>query len=88
MVNLRGIERGAAGQVLADRYAKMLLKGVGHAAGSGATLDANCSLFYGSFTLEGMDKTRIQISPQAYFPMLETLRAVAGPGILAPEATE
>lgn len=85
MVNLRGVERGAAAQVLADRYAKMLLKGIGHAAGAGATLDPKCSLFYGSFTLEGMDKTGVQISPQAYFPMLETLRAVAGTGILAPE---
>lgn len=64
--------------VLRDRYAKMILKGIAAACGSGATIEPLCSAFYGSRTLEGMDKTNITISPMAYFPMVETLRALGG----------
>ena len=89
MVNLRGIERGApAPDVLRDRRAKMFLKGLAYAAGGGASLDPKCSLYYGSFTLEGMDKTGVQISPNSYFPMLETLRAIGGTEILSPPVEE
>ncbi len=85
MVNLRGIDRDApSAPVLRDRRAKMLLKGLAYACGGGSSLEAKCSLFYGSFTLEGMDKTGVQISPTSYFPMLETLRAIGGSDILSP----
>lgn len=86
LVNLRGLDKDKPDEAkLADRYAKMILKGLGHACGGGASLDANCSLFYGSFTLQGMDKTKLQISPMTYFPMLETLRQIGGHEILSPE---
>lgn len=85
MVNLRGTEKGnPTKEVLRDRRAKMLLKGMAYAGGSGATLEPKCSLFYGSFTLDGIDKTGVQISPMAYFPLLETLRAIGGDAILSP----
>lgn len=85
MVNLRGTEKGdPSPEVLRDRRAKMLIKGMAYAGGSGATLEPKCSLFYGSFTLEGMDKTGVQISPMAYFPLLETLRAIGGDEVLSP----
>ncbi len=89
MVNLRGIDRGApSSEVLRDRRAKMFLKGLAYACGSGASLEPKCSLYYGSFTLEGMDKTGVQISPMSYFPMLETLRAIGGTEILSPPVEE
>ena len=85
VVNVRGIDRDSPdAQKLKDRYAKMILKGLVHASGGGATLDDKCSCFYESFTLKGMDKTGIQVSPMTYFPMLETLRGVGGTEILAP----
>ena len=89
MVNLRGIDRGnPSAEVLRDRRAKMFLKGLAYACGSGSSLEPKCSLYYGSFTLEGMDKTGVQISPMSYFPMLETLRAIGGPEILSPPQPE
>ena len=85
MVNVRKLTRDSPdAQTLKDRYAKMVLKGLVHASGGGATLDDKCSCFYESFTLKGMDKTGIQVSPMTYFPMLETLRGVGGTEILAP----
>ena len=85
IVNLRGTEKGAPSlKTLRDRRAKMLLKGLAFAGGSGSTLEPQCSLFYGSFTLDGMDKTKVQISPMSYFPLIETLRAIGGNPILTP----
>ncbi len=85
MVNLRGIDKGEpTPETLRDRRAKLLLKGLAYAGGSGATLEPKCSLFYGSFTLDGMDKTGVQISPMAYFPLLGTLSAIAGNEVLSP----
>lgn len=67
-----------ANDILRDRQAKMILKGIARACGAGATIEPMCSLFYGSRTLDGMDKTNITISPMAYFPMVEVLRALGG----------
>lgn len=71
-------------QTLRDRYAKTILKGLAYACGSGATLESGCSLFYGSSSLGGMDRTGIMISPMAYFPMLEALREIGGTEMLSP----
>ena len=85
MINLRGVESGTSNAVtVRDRRAKMLLKGLAYACGAGATMEPDCSLYYRSFTLAGMDATKVQISPMAYFPMLENLRAIGGMGILTP----
>ncbi len=85
MVNTYGIETGAPdGQTVRDRYAKLILKGLAYACGGGASLDPRCSLFYGSFTPEGMDSTGIMISPQTYFPMVEVLRGIGGTEMLTP----
>lgn len=80
MVNLRGLDKDSpTPQVLRDRTAKMLLKGMAHACGVGASVDELCALNYDSFTLKGMDKTDIRISAMSYFPMLSTLEALGGP---------
>lgn len=85
MINLRGLDRDKPSpQKLMERRTKMLLKGLAFACGSGCSLEPKCSLYYGSFTLDGLDKTEIQISPMSYFPMLETLRAIGGAEILSP----
>ena len=85
-VNVRSLKKDNPDpQTLRDRYAKILLKGLAQAGGAGVSLQRNCSLFYDSFTLKGMDKTGITICPMSYFPMLETLQAVGGPEILDAE---
>lgn len=87
--NVRGLDAdNPDAQTLRDRYAKMLLKGLAYACGGGASLDSACSLFYGSFTTSGMDKTGIMISPTTYFPMLEILRDIGGNEILTPAMDE
>ncbi len=87
MVNVRGLDKDSPDRrTLVDRYAKMVLKGLAFAAGGGASLDSACSLYYGSFTLRGMDRTGIQIAPTSYFPMIEILRAVGGNEIVTPSA--
>ena len=84
-VNACGIEAGAPdAQTVRDRYAKLILKGLAYACGGGASLDPRCSLFYGSFTPEGMDGTGIMISPTTYFPMVEVLRGIGGTEMLSP----
>lgn len=70
--------------VLRDRQAKMILKGIAHACGSGATIEPKCSLFYGARTLAGLDKTNITVSPMAYFPMVEILRSLGGDEAVTP----
>ena len=75
-------------QTLRDRYAKTILRGLAYACGSGASIEPNCSLFYGSATLDGMDKTGIMIAPPTYFPMLEVLKVVGGIEMLTPAIEE
>ena len=85
MVNMRGLDRDNPDpQKLRDRYAKMVLKGIGHACGAGASVEDLCALNYDSYTLEGMDKTDIRLSAMAYFPMLSTLRALGGNEVTSP----
>ena len=84
-VNTCGVEAGAPdAQTIRDRYAKLILKGLAYACGGGASLDPKCSLFYASFTPEGMDGTGIMISPSTYFPMVEVLRGIGGTEMLSP----
>lgn len=65
-------------QQIRDRYAKLVMKGLATACGSGNTLEPFCSMFYGAQNPAGMDRTNIALVPMAYFPMLETLRGVGG----------
>lgn len=75
-------------QTLRDRYAKTILKGLAYACGSGASIEPSCSLYYGSATINGMDKTGIMIAPPTYFPMLEILKIVGGVEMLTPAMDE
>ena len=86
MVNLRGLDRdGPDAQKYEDRCAKMILKGIAHAAGAGASLEQVCAMYYGSFTLAGLDKVKVVISPMSYFPMLETLQCLGGHELVTPQ---
>lgn len=71
-------------QQIRDRYAKLVMKGLALACGSGNTLEPFCSMFYGAQDPEGMDKSNIALAPICYFPMLETLRAKGGSDMLSP----
>ena len=87
--NVHEVKQGKPdAQTLRDRYAKTILKGMAYACGSGATLESACSMFSGSVTNEGMDKTGIMITPMAYFPMLQTLQAIGGMEMLTPAVEE
>lgn len=65
-------------QLLRDRCAKLVMKGIATACGGGNTLEPFCAMFYGAQDPAGMDKASIAIAPMCYFPMLEILRAVGG----------
>lgn len=86
MVNLRGLDRDKPDAAKYEtRCAKMVLKGIAYACGGGNTLERVCDMYCGSFTLAGMDAANLTISPMAYFPMLEILKALGGPEVLIPE---
>lgn len=82
-VNMEGLDAGGPdAQTFKDRVAKMALKGLAYAAGSGTSLDSRCSMFFGGGTLEGLDRVGIRLSPGVYFPMLETLKRVGGDDVV------
>lgn len=72
----------------ADRVAKMILKGIVAAAGAGSSMDSRSANNTDTFDLEGIDKRDIIITPDVYFPMLETLRIVGGDDLISPAFTE
>ena len=43
---------------------------------------------YKTLTLEGLDSSGMCITPEAYFPMLESLRLIGGSTILTPRVKE
>lgn len=84
-VNLRHILKGAADrQTKLDRTAKAILKGIAYAAGCGAGYDNMSVTGYKTLSGEGLDAAGICITPEAYFPMLESLRMIGGDAILSP----
>lgn len=86
MVNLRGLDKdGPDAAKYEERVAKMILKGMAHASGSGATLESVCAMYWASFTLDGLDKVKTVISPMAYFPMMETLQSLGGSELVTPQ---
>ena len=86
VVNMRGLDRDNPDPAkYEERAAKMILKGMAHACGSGATEAPVCVMYWDSFSLQGLDKVKTVISPTAYFPMLSTLKALGGQDILVPQ---
>lgn len=71
-------------QLLRDRLAKIVLKGIAAAGGGGHTVEPFCSMFYRSRSLQGLDSVNIMLSPMCYFPMLEVLRSVGGDDMTMP----
>ena len=86
VVNMRGLDRDSPDAAkYAERVAKMILKGIAHASGSGATQEPVCVMYWDSFSLQGLDKVKTVISPTAYFPMLSTLKGLGGQDLLIPQ---
>ena len=75
-------------QTLLDRYAKVILKGIAYAGGCGAGYDNMSVTGYKTITLEGLDAAGICITPEAYFPMLESMRIIGGDAMLSPAVSE
>ena len=63
---------------LRDRIAKQILRGINYAAGGGGSADPRSVTYVKAQTLADLDKALITIAPDAYFPLLECLRAVGG----------
>ena len=63
---------------LRDRIAKQILRGINYAAGGGGSTDPRSVTYVKAQTLADLDKALITIAPDAYFPLLECLRAVGG----------
>lgn len=79
MVNVRSLKQdNPAPDVYARRVTKLLMKGLAHAAGVGATMEPRCVMFVGSFSLAGIDATSASYGPNAFFPLSETLRRLGG----------
>lgn len=81
LVNVYGLESGLASNQanrVETRLTKMMLKGVGFAAGIGANMDATrCVMGAGSFrSWEGVDQTSASFSPFAGIPMMDVLTAL------------
>ena len=67
-----------------DRIAKAILKGIAYAAGCGAGYDNMSVTGYKTLTVAGLDAAGICITPETYFPMLESLRSIGGNEMLSP----
>ena len=63
---------------LRDRIAKQILRGINYAAGGGGSTDSRSVTYVRAQTLADLDKALVTIAPDAYFPLLECLRAVGG----------
>lgn len=75
-------------QTRLDRYAKAILKGIAYAGGCGAGYDNMSVTGYKTITLEGLDAAGICITPETYFPMLESMRIIGGDAMLSPAVSE
>lgn len=60
------------------RRAKVLLRALAYAAGSGGTLETRCLMSKESQSLTGLDAAPFAISPMAWLPMLEFLEGFSG----------
>jgi len=70
------------------RLRQMMLKGLAHACGIGATGDHRCVMYHKSFTLEGLDKTSVSYSPFAGGTLQDSLLEIGGMAICRqPEAS-
>ncbi len=79
LVNTRSLRyQEPSEEVYRTRVAKLLMKGLAHAVGVGATHDEWCVLYYKSFALDGFDATSATYSPFAYFVLSETLIKIGG----------
>ena len=68
---------------LRDRIAKQILRGINYAAGGGGSTDSRSVTYVKARTLADLDECLVTIAPDAYFPMLECLRAVGGDEIMS-----
>ena len=68
---------------LRDRIAKQILRGINYAAGGGGSTDSRSVTYVKARTLADLDKCLFTIAPDAYFPLLECLRAVGGDEIMS-----
>ena len=68
---------------LRDRIAKQILRGINYAAGGGGSTDWRSVTYVKARTLADLDKCLFTIAPDAYFPLLECLRAVGGDEIVS-----
>ena len=79
VVNVTGMSGdGVPHQTMRDRWAKAILRGVARAGGAMESANPECSFYAGVKGSKDMDRTRIMLCPQAYFPALARFREVGG----------
>ena len=90
VVNLNPLKAGApSAQLLRNRTAKALLKGLVLAAGCGASSDSRCVSYGDAFdSITAFDATGITIAPTTYFPLCERIAAIGGGAMACREDLE
>ena len=90
VVNLNPLKEGApSAQLLRNRTAKALLKGLVLAAGCGASSDSRCVSYGDAFdSMAAFDATGITIAPTTYFPLCERIAAIGGGAMACREDLE
>lgn len=82
-VNLRGLENDQPATLFRKkRTRQMLLKGLAHACGVGATIDNMCVMNANSFTWSGMDSVSATYGPNAYFSLQQFFGELGREGII------
>ena len=73
-------------ELYGKRVYRMLMKGLGLAAGVGGNPDPHCVMYYKSFSLQGIDYTSATFGPFALSPIQDTLRMIGGDEIFLQDA--
>jgi hypothetical protein len=85
LVNVHSLRKdGPSDELYRERVSKILLKGLGHAAGVGSNPDPRCVMYHKSFQMAGLDATSTSYGPYAYFPLHDTLRMISGDAVFEP----
>lgn len=75
MVNVNNLDKDQPKpDVLQERIAKVLLRGLAMCCGAGANHDPRCVMYVNGFDLKGIDAVSYTYSPFAYQPIMQALK--------------
>ena len=86
LINIRALRTdNPSEQVYKVRLQRILMKGVGYAAGVGGNHDPRCVMYWKSFGIDGIDGTSSTFGPYAFFALQDILSAMGGEAIFNAE---